>query len=265
MYATLPDPVLRLPREKPLPKEKQLSRWENFAKVKGIQKKKTSNMVYDEGLKEYKPRFGYGSKHKLEDWAIEVDKNQDPNIDVRAEKKELEKEKKGMAQMKERRNQEEANAKNAGKNPKFVRKAQLEKQLTESKKATASLGKFDKTLVNDVKIKGVKRQKETSSVGNIALEKEVGMKLLKKIESGAKILNVNQVRVPPFSRCYSRSPPSSPPPALLSNHQTSTTATNLMNLTRLSRHTPKAPPENLTTKNKTIKRVEKRLADNSFS
>jgi hypothetical protein len=55
----LPPAVTVLPREKPAPKPKPLTRWEKFAKEKGIAKKKKDLMVYDEQSKEWKPRFGY--------------------------------------------------------------------------------------------------------------------------------------------------------------------------------------------------------------
>ena len=44
----LPPPVTQLPREKPLPEARQLTRWEKFAKEKGIVKHKRSKMVWDE-------------------------------------------------------------------------------------------------------------------------------------------------------------------------------------------------------------------------
>lgn len=44
----LPEPTTQLPREKPLPQAKPLTRWEKFANDKGIVKKKRSKMVWDE-------------------------------------------------------------------------------------------------------------------------------------------------------------------------------------------------------------------------
>uniref|UniRef100_A0A671YLJ6 Ribosome biogenesis regulatory protein n=1 Tax=Sparus aurata TaxID=8175 RepID=A0A671YLJ6_SPAAU len=44
----LPDPATPLPREKPPPKAKPPTKWEQFAKLKGIQKKKKTNLVWDE-------------------------------------------------------------------------------------------------------------------------------------------------------------------------------------------------------------------------
>ena len=53
------------PREKPLPKKKPMTKWEAFAKQKGINaKKKKSRMVWCEVTKSWKPRWGYMSAKK---------------------------------------------------------------------------------------------------------------------------------------------------------------------------------------------------------
>ena len=56
---TLPTPLLRLPREKPIPQQKQPTKWEQFATAKGIHKKsRRDRLVYDENTDTYKARFG---------------------------------------------------------------------------------------------------------------------------------------------------------------------------------------------------------------
>ena len=54
----LPPPTTRLPRQKPLPKPKVETKWETFAKSKGINNKKRERKVYDEAAQDWKPRFG---------------------------------------------------------------------------------------------------------------------------------------------------------------------------------------------------------------
>ena len=55
----LPQPLTRLPREKPLPKPKPPTRWERFAKEKGIQKRqKRSAQMWDEPSQSWKRRHG---------------------------------------------------------------------------------------------------------------------------------------------------------------------------------------------------------------
>ncbi len=46
--AQLPEVVTALPREKPLPKPKPLTKWQQFAQKKGIVKRKRSKLVFDE-------------------------------------------------------------------------------------------------------------------------------------------------------------------------------------------------------------------------
>lgn len=80
--AKLPAPVTLLPREKPLPKAKPATKWEQYAKLKGIQKKKKSRMAFDEASGEWKPRWGYKRKDDTtKEWCIEIKSNEDPNQD----------------------------------------------------------------------------------------------------------------------------------------------------------------------------------------
>lgn len=46
----LPEGKTRLPREKPVPKPKAESKWDKYASVKGITKRKKSRMVFDDEL-----------------------------------------------------------------------------------------------------------------------------------------------------------------------------------------------------------------------
>lgn len=70
----LPKPTTKIPREKPLPKPKEPTRWEKFAKAKGIVKRKKSAKVFDEDVKEWIPRHGSKSakNRDLADWCTEV-------------------------------------------------------------------------------------------------------------------------------------------------------------------------------------------------
>ncbi|KAL8713593.1 MAG: hypothetical protein Q9220_002455 [cf. Caloplaca sp. 1 TL-2023] len=73
---TLPPPTTPLPREKPLPIEKEPTKWERFAAKKGIKdKKREGKMVYDEETKEWVPKWGYKGRNKdgEGDWIVEVD------------------------------------------------------------------------------------------------------------------------------------------------------------------------------------------------
>ena len=47
----LPKPEYVLPREKPVPKGKAMTKWEQYAKDKGITKKKKTKLVWDDLVK----------------------------------------------------------------------------------------------------------------------------------------------------------------------------------------------------------------------
>ncbi|QIW99876.1 hypothetical protein AMS68_005394 [Peltaster fructicola] len=76
---TLPPPVTHLPREKPVPKEREKTTWERFAAKKGITKKrKDGKLVFDESTGAWKPKYGYKGKPSestkgiQEDWLVEA-------------------------------------------------------------------------------------------------------------------------------------------------------------------------------------------------
>ncbi|KAK9451049.1 Rrs1 ribosome biogenesis and nuclear export protein [Limtongia smithiae] len=75
VYVQLPDPVTHLPREKPVPVPKPPTKWEKFAKQKGITPKarNTGNLTYDEGTGEWVKKWGYKGKNQEQPWIVEVD------------------------------------------------------------------------------------------------------------------------------------------------------------------------------------------------
>lgn len=75
LVVPLPPPEQKLPRAKPLPKPRPPTRWEQYAKEKGIQKKTKgkAKLVWDDVVKEWVPRYGY-KKAKAEErknWMME--------------------------------------------------------------------------------------------------------------------------------------------------------------------------------------------------
>ncbi|KAJ5883880.1 Regulator of ribosome biosynthesis [Penicillium subrubescens] len=82
----LPAPATACPRHKPLPIPKPPTKWELFARKKGIgkfsqrpgfalaDKERRKKLAYDEASGEWVPRWGYKGKNKPEDtqWAVEV-------------------------------------------------------------------------------------------------------------------------------------------------------------------------------------------------
>lgn len=75
--AKLPPPITQLPRAKPLPKPKPMTKWEKFAKAKGIQHKTRDRKTWDEEKQEWVNRWGWkgANKDKEEQWLTEVPAN----------------------------------------------------------------------------------------------------------------------------------------------------------------------------------------------
>ncbi|CAG8552768.1 1632_t:CDS:2 [Funneliformis mosseae] len=188
VMAELPDLVTVLPREKPLPKPKPLTRWEKFAKIKGVQHRKKSKMIHDEATGEWVPRWGYKGTNDdgANDWLIPVPDNADPFEDQFTKKREVKKERITKNEARHRRNVEEAEiALNQSKgvndvNTRSLRRTELQKQIIISKTATASMGKFDKHLEGEPKLKGVKRKFEPI-IGDVKKEKESSLNILNKV------------------------------------------------------------------------------------
>ncbi|KAM3414759.1 Ribosome biogenesis regulatory protein [Cercospora zeina] len=95
LQISLPAPEFPLPREKPVPKEKEKTKWERFAEKKGIKaKRKDGKMEFDEERKEWKAKYGYGSQIRRRPGEVEADWIQE--VDEKAERaKKEEGEKKG--------------------------------------------------------------------------------------------------------------------------------------------------------------------------
>jgi regulator of ribosome biosynthesis len=113
VHIVLPEPTTPLPREKPIPADKAPTKWELFAKKKGIDKKKreTGNMVYDEASGEWVPKWGYKGKNKAGDdeWLVEVDEKKEKASgeahDARAEGRKERKERVRRNERKQRNNE----------------------------------------------------------------------------------------------------------------------------------------------------------------
>lgn len=159
-----------------VPKPKPLTRWEKFAKAKGIKNKKRDRMVFDEESGEYRPRYGYKGINQVDkDWLMEVPDHIDPETDMfskaRADKKERVekneaqrvrnlKEQSGAAAAEKKASTVTTPKEHAAKlrEERSARKVSLEKTAVLAQVSTASMGKFDKKIVGEAKPKGVKRK-----------------------------------------------------------------------------------------------------------
>lgn len=179
----LPRPTTRLPREKKIPVDKMLTKWEAFAKKKGIQKKKRTRMVYDEVAKEYKPRFGYNKvgSDKEQNWVVEVPGNGDPYKDWLGEKEDKKKENVAKNELKRLQNVSKA-VKGQSED--------ISQHVKQVHKSTASLGKFQEKVKNEKKAKEKGKTRKFAPVtGDSIGEKEKSLALIGKIANGAVSVN----------------------------------------------------------------------------
>lgn len=121
---TLPAPHTPLPREKPLPTPKPPTKWEQFAKRKGIKPKtreQRKNLAFNEDSGEWEKKWGYkGDKVARDreagkvqaDWVVEVDPAKEAKLKggetVRGEDRRARKEKARRNERKERSNSRHA-------------------------------------------------------------------------------------------------------------------------------------------------------------
>ena len=210
--AALPAFTSKLPREKSMPKPKPLTKWEKFAKQKGIQSRKKDKMVYDENIGEWVPRWGYkGANKDLEEqWIHELKNNGNTDMGPAktAKKERLAKQAKNEKQRlgnlaraaastaaasssslsAQKGGLGDANAaKLARAAAREKRKAELEADVLRSRASTASMGRFDKTLKGEQKQKGLKRkfdpnEKDTTAerANNLALLNKLGTSAMRK-------------------------------------------------------------------------------------
>lgn len=212
----LPPPTTRLPREKPLPKPRPPTKWEEFAKKKGIQNRKKDKQVFDDQTGTWKRRYGYDRVNDDNDVPIIEAKmtdepGQDPFAKRRAEKKQrVEKQEKNrLYNLKE--------AAKVGALPSHVQLAATALPITGTQAAprkvskdellnvagmaataTASGGKFDKKLLGEKPPKHEKKYRKFLPVvegsGMGSLERQQTDKILNKLMSknSHEILNVDK-------------------------------------------------------------------------
>lgn len=197
VLVTLPEQELfRLPRSKPVPKEKPKTRWQKFMEERNMTKKKRSKMVWDEVSGDWKPRWGYKSVKKggEEDHFLEVKPGDDPNENPFEKKKAEKNLLKARQKMREVRNKVEAlGGKLRASTPDLSKgwgpggakrgKDGLREAVKRAQASSASMGKFDRVAPNEATNLQPKKRKGigVSSTGD---EKERYMKAATRILSG---------------------------------------------------------------------------------
>ena len=170
----LPAPTVEIPRFHKPPEKPEMTRWEKFAKEKGIKKKKRSRLVWSDEVKDWVPRHGRGSKNNLKeelDIIREVKANDHENPFERDKReRKIRKKAQDIRELKNelRRKKSEGGAAGAKVSGFDSKKVAIDKSLKNVGYANASMGKFA------VKSKDDKKQlrKTEAKPNHIKLEDE---------------------------------------------------------------------------------------------
>jgi len=174
VYVELPLRTTIIPREKPVPQVRPMTKWEKFAKEKGITNTKKKEMnVLDENTGEIRPRFGFNraGKEGDEDWAIEFKPGDDPTVDPFTKKKQEKKErvlKNEKARKANIARISKLQKEDGLKLPSVALSNQIHTSLGQkqsnvmdainlTQRSTISMGKFDQKLNGEKKIKAPKK------------------------------------------------------------------------------------------------------------
>ncbi|MEQ2235283.1 Rhodanese- sulfurtransferase [Ilyodon furcidens] len=198
IVAKLPEQTTRLPREKPPPKPRPPTRWEQFAKLKGIQKKKKTNLVWDETAKEWRRRWGYKrANDNTKDWLVEVPETADPNEDQFAKRTKAKKERVAKNELNRLKNiarAQKIKTPGVGLLPKAQQsKDELAKAVNVAKTSTASVGRFQDRLPKEKPPKNSgKKRKFEPLIGDFSTEKQKQLELLKLMGSKMPKLDITK-------------------------------------------------------------------------
>ncbi|XP_061522775.1 ribosome biogenesis regulatory protein homolog [Phycodurus eques] len=198
LVVKLPDPTTSLPREKPQPKPRPPTKWEQFAKLKGIKKKKKTNLVWDETAKEWRRRWGYKrAKDDTKEWVIEVPETADPNEDQFAKRVVAKKERVAKNELNRLRNiarAQKIKVPGVGLTPVAKQsRDELIQAASVARTSTASVGKFQEGLPKEKPTRGTgMKRKFQPVVGDFSTEKNKQLELLKAMESKRPKLNVTK-------------------------------------------------------------------------
>nr|XP_022318886.1 ribosome biogenesis regulatory protein homolog [Crassostrea virginica] len=195
----LPDPKTPIPREKPVPKEKALTKWQQYAQLKGINKRKKGRMTWDDQSKEWKPRWGYKrANDDTQEWCIEVPDNaEDPNVDLFAKRKKEKKERVAKNELQRLRNiarSQKSKVPGVGLTPtEAPNKDYLGKALAVARKSTASIGKFTDKLPTEKPSKYTgKKRKFQPNYGDVEKESKKQLDILNHIQNRIPIVDATK-------------------------------------------------------------------------
>lgn len=193
IVAKLPKPGFALPRARKLPEPKALTKWETFAKAKGLKKTPKDKKVWDDELRKWVPTFGY-QKFKADrekNWMIEVPKNVDPMTDMFQKKKDAKDERVAKNEINRMRNIAKARKVEIPRTGFLGEGTASSKDLltavTVAKSSTASVGKFQDKLPKEKVARGIGVKELIPGAKRKLIQ--TGSEKTQQIELVSKILN----------------------------------------------------------------------------
>ncbi|KAF8138940.1 ribosome biogenesis regulatory protein-domain-containing protein [Boletus edulis] len=185
--AQLPLPTTPLPRAKHLPVSKQPTKWERFAAAKGIQKVRRERKIWDEEKQAWVARWGRDGKNKEKEgqWIHQVKANAAVDDDPSQQAKTARKARVAKNERQRLQNLALAEEAQATREARTQRHADIDRTLASTRISTGSMGKFDKQLEGDKKMRGVKRKFDPAEA-SVEQEKQTSLALLSKLEGEAK-------------------------------------------------------------------------------
>ncbi|CAF2024081.1 unnamed protein product [Rotaria magnacalcarata] len=194
VVAKLPDAKTIVPREKPVPKPKPLTKWQKFAQSKGIVKKKKTKFVWDETKKEWGRRYGYKKANdETKPWLIEVPTTADPSEDQFAKRLAAKKERVAKNEFQRLKNIAHSKKINMRNDGAIINKKSsaidVKKALATAKYSDASMGQFsERAAVNEEQqTRGFnKKRKYESNLGSLKSETSKQLKIFEQMNSATK-------------------------------------------------------------------------------
>lgn len=169
IVAKLPPPVYILPRSRKCPAEKQLTKWEKFAKEKGIKKTKKDKKTFDTELDKWVPTYGFkrAQAEKDKTWVLEVPQNADPMEDQFQKKLDMRSEKVAKNEVHRMKNivraKKIAVPRTGYLGPEAASASELLTAATIAKSSTASVGKFQEKIAKEKVARGIGVKEVSSS------------------------------------------------------------------------------------------------------
>ncbi|NXI19419.1 RRS1 protein, partial [Irena cyanogastra] len=207
LVAQLPEPTFRLPREKPPPKPRPPTRWEQFARLKGIRRKKKTSLPLPwrpcgwrrcwRPPRSRRRRSGGASRWKRS-WSWSADPEEDQFARLRREKRER------VARNELNRLRNLARAHRAGSavpaaplHPTGHQdRDELRRVARVARVSTASLGRFQPRLPKESaeppSRSGGKKRRFEPLLGNLAAERSRQLELLRDMGSKKPVLDITR-------------------------------------------------------------------------